>query len=188
MADDFSQPEAPEKLSGKLLIADPSLREGIFHKSVILLTGHSAKEGAFGLILNHPTGKVVGDFLNGVEFESLKNIPVHAGGPVLHEQMTFSSFWWSKKLGLRWALRISAEEAAAHARRPGRIVRSFLGYSGWGEGQLESEIHRNSWFVANPQPDILGQAHDNSLWNTLLSSMSPLHRILAAAPQNPLLN
>jgi putative transcriptional regulator len=178
----------PIQLQGKLLIADPSLRDGTFNKSVILLTHHTADQGATGLIINHPTGMKVGNYLSGEEFAPLQQIAVHQGGPVSHDQLTFSSFWWSKKLGLRWALRISAEEAAEHAHRPGRIVRAFIGYSGWSPGQLEGELRRVSWFPVNAQPDLLGNAHDPTLWSLLMRRMSPLHRILAEAPEDPLLN
>ena len=188
MATTPSESDLPIQLQGKLLIADPSLRDGTFNKSVILLTHHSLGEGASGLIINHPIGKVVGDFLSGEEFESIRHLAVHGGGPVATDQLTFSSFWWSRKLGLRWALRISAKEAADHAHRPGRIVRAFVGYSGWSPGQLENELRRNSWFPANPRADLLGQPHDSTLWFALLRGMSPLHRILAEAPEDPLLN
>ncbi len=188
MAADPSKSDSPIHLQGKLLLADPSLRDGIFDKSVILLTGHNAADGAIGLILNHPTGKTVGDFLKEPEFAALKHLPVHEGGPVSHDQMTFSSFWWSKKLGLRWAMRISADTAAKHARRPGRIVRAFIGYSGWSAGQLENELRRPSWFPINPRKDLLGHQHDLALWSDLLRTLSPLHRILAEAPKNPFLN
>jgi putative transcriptional regulator len=185
---DPSNPDAQIQLKGKLLIADPSLRDGTFNKSVILLTDHSAQDGAYGLIMNHPTGKVVGDFLKGEEFSGLRQLAVHQGGPVSHDQLTFSSFWWNQKLGLRWAMRISAVEAVDHAHRPGRIVRAFIGYSGWSAGQLENELRRQSWFPASPQPDLLGHEHDRELWSLLLRRMSPLHRILAEAPEDPLLN
>jgi putative transcriptional regulator len=175
-------------LRGKLLIADPSLRDGSFNRSVILLTDHSPEGGAAGLILNQPIGKVVGDFLTGKEFTALRQLAVHVGGPVCHDQLTFSSFWWTKKKGLHWALRISAEQAAIHAHRPGRIVRAFLGYSGWSAGQLENELRRNSWVTVGAQPDLLGHDHDGSLWSALLRRVSPLHHILAEAPNDPFLN
>lgn len=187
MADDSSPPDTPIQLQGQLLLADPSLRDGTFHRSVILLAEHQTEQGAFGLILNHPTGKVVGDFLSGPEFASLKKLAVHDGGPVSQDQLTFSSFWWTKK-GLRWALRISTEEAVAHAHKPGRIVRAFVGYSGWTAGQLENELRRSSWITARPQPDLLGHEHDRGLWGELLRRLSPLHRILAEAPDDPFLN
>ena len=30
-----------------------------------------------------------------------------------------------------------------------------LGYAGWGAGQLESEIHQNSWLTVKAQPDLV---------------------------------
>lgn len=188
MSNDPPKSEQPHPLQGKLLLADPSLRDGIFNRSVILLTDHSQDQGASGLILNHPTGRAVGEYLKSEEFAPLKHLAVHEGGPVSHDQLTFASFWWSKKLGLRWAMRISAEQAAEHAHKPGRIVRAFIGYSGWSAGQLEGELQQNSWFPIGPQPDLLGRDHDRSLWSELLRGLSPLHRILAEAPENPLLN
>lgn len=188
VAADPSKPDLPIQLRGKLLIADPSLRDGTFNRSVILLTEHTTDQGASGLILNHPTGRVVGEYLKSEEFAPLRHLAVHEGGPVSHDQLTFCSFWWSKKLGLRWAIRISAEQAAEHARKPGRIVRAFIGYSGWTSGQLENELLRQSWFHVGPQQDLLGHDHDRGLWSALLRSLSPLHRILAEAPEDPLLN
>lgn len=178
----------PIQLKGQLLIADPSLRDGVFDRSVVLLTDHRHDQGASGLVLNHPIGKVVGDLLSSDEFSSLKHLAVHDGGPVAREQLTFSSFWWSRKTGLRWAIRISADQAAEHARKPGRIVRAFIGYSGWSAGQLENELRRSSWFPTGPSPDLLGHEHDRALWADLLRRLSPYHRILAEAPQDPQLN
>lgn len=183
-----SKSDPPSSLQGSFLLADPSLRDGIFNKSVILLTNHSADDGAHGLILNHPTGKVVGDLLSSEEFASLRHLAVHQGGPVSTDQLTFSSFWWNPKSGLRWAMRISAKEAVEHSHRPGRIVRAFIGYSGWSAGQLEGEITRNAWFTCPPKRDILGFPHDSSLWAAAMASISPLHRILAEAPDDPFLN
>jgi putative transcriptional regulator len=181
-------PELPFQLQGKLLLADPSLRAGVFHRSVVLLAEHRADAGAYGLILNHPTGKTVGDLLAEDEFLPLRQLAVHEGGPIAQDQLTFSAFWWSKKTGLRWALRISAEDAVLHAHRPGRIVRAFVGYSGWTAGQLENELHHSSWITMAPQPNLLGHEHDSSLWTALLRDLSPLHRILAEAPDDPSLN
>lgn len=188
MNDGAPAPDQPLQLQGKLLLADPSLRDGTFHRSVILLAEHQPDAGAMGLILNHPTGNFVGDFLSGPEFSALSRLPVHKGGPVSCEQLSFSSFWWENPRGLRWALSISLEEAVKQSHHPGRVVRAFVGYSGWSPGQLENELRRNSWITARPQPDLLGHEHDVHLWANLLRHLSPLHRILAEAPDDPLLN
>lgn len=188
MPEPSSKSQPPTSLQGKLLLADPSLRDGTFDHSVILLTHHTAEEGAHGLILNHPTGKVVGDLLPAAEFGALRKVAVHNGGPVLPDQLTFSSFWWTPKRGLHWALRISKEEALEHSKRPGRIIRAFIGYSGWSAGQLEGELNRNAWHTIEARSGLLGNPHDDSLWSHLLASLSPFHRILTAAPRDPFLN
>lgn len=188
MIDDSPHSGSSIPLHGQLLLADPSLRDGTFNRSVIFLAEHHSGQGSYGLILNHPTGKTVGDFLTGQDFAPLRLVPVHTGGPVAQDQLTFSSFWWSKKQVLRWAIRISAEEAVDHAHRPGHIVRAFVGHSGWSAGQLEDELRRNAWIPAHPQPDLLGHSQDLTLWTQLMRHLSPLHRILAEAPENPSLN
>ncbi len=181
-------PDNVIRLKGQLLLADPSLRDGIFNRSVIMLNEHLPEHGASGLILNKPTGRVVGDFLTGDEFDGMKQLAVHEGGPVEPSQMTFTSFWWSKKLGLRWATRISTRQVLAHSAKPGRIVRAFLGYSGWSAGQLEEELGRNTWITRRPPQNLLNYEHDKTLWAELLKDMSPMHHILAAAPDDPFLN
>ncbi len=185
---DPSHSDEPLQLRGKLLLADPSLRDGTFNRAVVLLAHHTPDDGATGLVLNQPTGKVLGDYLKGSEFSSLRHLPVHRGGPVMMEQLTFSSFWWSPKNGLSWAMRISAETAIQHSHKPGRVVRAFVGYSGWSAGQLENEMKRQAWIPLAAKKDLLGQQHDTSLWHALMSSISPLHRILAEAPDDPFLN
>ncbi|MDP0490798.1 MAG: YqgE/AlgH family protein [Verrucomicrobiota bacterium JB023] len=172
---------------GALLLADPSLRDGIFNKSVILLADHN-DEGSMGFILNQPTGKKVGDFLNGEEFAPLTRIPVHAGGPVAKEQLTFGSLWWDKEGRLGWSVRISAQEAIEQTKRPGVLVRAFVGYSGWSAGQLNDEMEQNSWLVAKATRELLAREHDESLWAETLSPISAYHYLLTLCPAEPWLN
>ena len=180
---------SPGNLQGRLLLADPSLRDdGTFHRSVILLTDHRADEGSSGVILNQPTGRVVGDYLPDKVFEPLRQVAVHKGGPVTPDQLTFIAFWWHPKTGLCWENRISHESAIHHTHRLGTLVRAFVGYSGWAAGQLEQELKGQSWIVADAPPSLLGLDHSPPLWADLLRSLSPLHRILAEAPDDPFLN
>lgn len=185
---DVSVPPQPEILqSGVLLISDPSLRDGIFTKSVILLAEHS-KEGAFGLILNQPTRKTVGHYLKDEEFASLARIPVFVGGPVAKEHLTFSAIWKDSNGELGYQVRISAQQAAEWMQKPGVLVRAFLGYSGWDAGQLEAEMENHSWVSAAAPDGFLSLAHDESLWENTLSPLSAYHRLLALCPANPWLN
>ena len=179
---------SPLPLHGQLLLADPSLRGGIFRRSVIFLAEHNSKHGSSGLILNHPSGKTVGDLLPHKDFAPLRSLFVHDGGPVASDQLTFSAFWWNNKCGLRHSFRISAEEACVHIKKPTHLVRAFIGYSGWSAGQLENEFLSSSWIATTPQRNLLHHSHDLGLWSLLLREISPLHHILSEAPDDPALN
>lgn len=180
-------PDTPIHLQGQILLADPSLRDGIFNKSVILLAEHNPEDGAYGLILNLPTEQTVGDLLTAEEFEPLKNIRVHLGGPVGQEHLTFAAIWTQDHL-LKFATRISAKDAIKRTQQPGTLVRAFAGYSGWTPGQLESELRKNSWITSVPQKKILSSEHEKNLWADLLREISPYHKILAEAPDDLFLN
>lgn len=182
---DLPLPETPLRLQGKLVLAAPSLTDGIFNRSVILIADHNETDGAYGLILNQPSGHQVGDFLNNKEFASLARIAVHVGGPVAKQHLTFTALWWTPEKGLRFATRLSAHDAIKHSKNPGTLIRAFVGYSGWAEGQLEAEIKRDSWITATPSRQLLGHAHDHDLWVETLRILSPFHRILAEAPTEP---
>lgn len=173
--------------AGDLLLADPSLQDGIFDRAVILLAEH-ATEGTYGLILNQPSGKHVEDYLREDSFVNLGRIPVYVGGPVAPEQLTFAAFWKSPHNQLRYAVRISAEEALMHTQNSGTLVKAFIGYTGWGRGQLISEVEGQTWLPVTPPVDLLAMDHDADLWGATLHQVSPYHQLLALCPRNPWLN
>ncbi len=183
-----NQNGATQPLIGNLLIASPALIGGIFERSVVLLSDHSAEDGAFGLVLNQPTGKVVGDVLQGEVFHPLRHIAVFQGGPVAEDNLFFSAFWWDEKTGLQSSNQIAAEEAIRLHQKSGTLLRAFVGYSGWKSGQLEDELKEQSWMVAPPSREILGLSHDRGLWSSVLRGLSPFHQLLAEMPRNPLAN
>jgi len=184
-----SPPNLPIKLQGQLLLADPSLRDGFFNKSVIFLTDHSHEDGAHGLVLNHPTGQTVGDLLSSDEFADLANIPIHLGGPVGQEHLTFAAFWTGGEGGeFKFSTRISAADALKRAQQPGALIRAFAGYSAWEPNQLESELKKQTWIPTLPSSSILSSHHGEDLWSDLLREISPYHKILAEAPNDIYLN
>jgi len=185
---DSKKSKPPTRLKGRLLLADPSLSDGIFDHSVVLITHHTPEEGAHGVILNHPGAKMVGDLIKAPEFEPVRSLRVFQGGPVAQGELTFAAFSWQASHGLRYRISLSLEKAITHSRRPGTLVRAFAGYSGWAAGQLESELERNAWIVVKPGDDLLGLDHSRTLWNELLRRVSPFHRILAASSSQPWLN
>ena len=71
-----------------ILVAMPALKDTYFEKSVILLCSYDA-EGAFGLVMNHPSTTQVNEVLSEeLQENAVFDIPLLVGGPVQPE-----SFW-----------------------------------------------------------------------------------------------
>ncbi|MFD2256669.1 YqgE/AlgH family protein [Luteolibacter algae] len=185
--DDSSASELPICLRRKLLLATPSLGQGIFERSVILLSEHDPDEGAVGIILNHPTDAKLGDLVSDPALSELQDLPVHRGGPLSTDQLGFTAFSWKKnKMDLKSG--ITAKTAVDLLKRGDCVVRATVGYSAWSPGQLESEILAKAWFTSKPTADLISLPHDLSLWKNLLRQISPYHHLLSYSPRNPLLN
>jgi putative transcriptional regulator len=188
VAYELSTTDEARSLRGQLLLASPVLVDGCFDHAVILLSEHSIGDGAVGNILNHRTTTCVKDILPDKSFRSLHQLPVHHGGPVATDQLTFSSLSWDEAKGLIFEHRISAENASELVNLPNHIVTACIGHSAWAPGQLENELTQNTWITLPSSHEIFTLAHDLSLWRMLLKGASPYHHLLSQAPKNPLLN
>lgn len=177
----------PLVLRGQLLIANASLRDGTFDRTVILVAEHSLEKGAFGIVLNQPTDQKVDDLLDGEEFLPLKKIPVFKGGPVSPDNLLFGAFW-DQNARFGYALQISVEEAAAYHGKPNTVVHAFVGYAGWSSGQLEDELEKGAWFIVDPTPSLVHHDFTPSLWRDTLRTLSPMHEIISEAPLDLLAN
>ncbi|MBL6751069.1 MAG: YqgE/AlgH family protein [Nevskia sp.] len=140
-------------LSNQFLVAMPGLEDSNFSHSVTLLCEHSDK-GALGLVVNRPTDLRLSDMLDqmGLEHGELPGDPVvYWGGPVQPERgfvVHAGPGDWDSTLKLDDDLYITTSRDVLGAiGRGGGPADYFvaLGYAGWGEGQLESEIKSNSW-------------------------------------------
>ena len=155
------QDTGPINLTHHFLIAMPGLDDDAFSKSVIYMCEHSER-GALGLIINKPSDINLKSLFEKVDLPLLRadliELPVFQGGPVqtergfvLHESMlpnneSVYASTMSMPSGLEMTTSKDVLEALSTGAGPCRIFVS-LGYSSWGEGQLESEISDNSWLT-----------------------------------------
>lgn len=168
-------------LSGKLILAMPAMADPRFERAVILICAHS-DEGAMGLIVNKP----VPDFsftellgqLKIARHDTGRDIRVHFGGPVergrgfvLHSSDYVSgSATTQVRGGYGMTATLDVLEALAQGQGPKQALLA-LGYAGWGAGQLESEIARNDWLVADPAEELIFSAKDSGKWTGALRHM-----------------
>ena len=173
---------------GQLLLANPSLRDPNFKRAVILMSAHDAA-GAMGVVLNRPLPRQLGE-LN-VEFaqSALAGVPVYQGGPVETEKLILVS-WQRDESQMEFQLNfgLEVEQAIALVGTPGLTLRAFLGYSGWGKGQLENEMRQNTWITAPLADYNLGAEEGIGLWRMILGSLNPELKLLADEPEDPTLN
>ncbi len=161
----MSTDSASINLTNHFLIAMPGLQDELFGGSVVYLCEHSAR-GALGLVINKPSDISLKSLFDRVELPlsraDLVELPVFLGGPVqtdrgfvLHEA-TFaeadkpSDPVYASTLVIPGGLEMTTSkdvlEAMATGSGPRKVLVS-LGYSAWGEGQLESELGENSWLT-----------------------------------------
>lgn len=181
-----------EDLTGKLLIAMPGMSDPRFEKSVVFLCEHSNK-GAMGLIVNKPTPEVSsGELLEQLGIEEGPGshaLKVHFGGPVEHGRgfvlhsrdyaTNTSTLPVTDSVGMTATLDILQDIAAGEG--PDRAFLA-LGYSGWGPGQLESEIQANGWLTADASADIVFDNDADGKWVAALKTIGiDVHLLSASA-------
>jgi putative transcriptional regulator len=141
-------------LSKQFLLAMPGMVGGEWANTVIFLCEHN-EQGALGLVVNRPTDLMLPDLLQRLSIEvpadsAAAQQPVFFGGPV-HTDRGFvlhtpgRNYSASIPLGdvLLTTSRDVLEDIAAGQGPAHYLV--TLGYSGWGTGQLESELAQNAW-------------------------------------------
>jgi putative transcriptional regulator len=176
-------------LSGKFLVAMPQMGDPRFERTVIYLCAHTA-EGAMGLVVNRALEDVLlPDLLSQLNIPdtgSANAIQVHFGGPVetgqgfiLHsaDYMQDSTLMVGGSVGLTATLDILKD--IARGAGPTRSLLA-LGYSGWGAGQLESEIQANGWLLV-PADETLLFDHDlETKWARALAKIGVDITLLAS--------
>ena len=170
---------------GKLLVANPELRDPNFYRTVVLLFEHG-EEGALGTVLNRPTDELVADHVPAWEDYLAEPPVVFIGGPVRNEIAVGVAQWsdppeeWDPlfaQIGF-----VDLTDPPDPDAVPDRI-RVYSGYSGWDAGQLEVEMAVDSWFVLDPVvEDVFGEPEN--LWARVLKRQPGRLQLYAQYPHD----
>lgn len=179
----------PEK--GRLLISEPFLNDPNFERTVVLLCEHN-QDGSFGFVLNKQSIVKMNDVLSDLAVDREAFI----GGPVQQDTIHYlhriaqlpeaipivdSIYWGGDFESLQSGLDIGTIQETD--------VRFFLGYSGWGAGQLEEEIKGDSWIVCDYiNSELLFDTTPDQMWRQALSNMGGRFTIYSNYPIDPNLN
>ena len=167
-------------------MADPN-----FKRTVVLVCEHTTS-GSFGLVLNRPTGLALSQ---ATDEPFAFDAELWTGGPVqpdtLHYLHPYSDIEGALPVleGVYWGgefdeLRSSLEGG----RLDPDAVRFFVGYSGWGEGQLDAEVDEGAWIVLEGSTDVVFADGNDALWRQILRQMGGEYALLSTFPDDPSMN
>ena len=178
-----------ENLCDQLLVAAPSLMDPNFRESMVYIASHNP-EGAMGMIVNRPIGRVLSDILEPDELpELLYHVPLYFGGPVGNGQVLLALFEYEGASGSACChLNPSAELILRANQAEGLWLRAFVGYSGWKEGQLEVELARNDWVLAPPEKAVFDEKLGPELWPLYVTEDQRWRRLMDFLPSESGLN
>jgi putative transcriptional regulator len=176
-------------LAGSLLVAHPNMLDPNFRRSVLFISEHDPSEGALGVIINRPLDRQVADLVTDTPPAGLAEVPVFSGGPVGKNQLMFAAFEWKKGDGVKLSHNVALEQPSPAAGKKNLVtICAFVGYAGWGAGQLESEVKQKAWLLQKANRSLLKLDRLPNLWFDIMRSLGPWYKMLAAAPDDPSLN
>ena len=183
-----SQPTEPSALAGTLLLAHPGSRDQNFRRSVVLLSAHDPN-GAMGVVLNRPTGKRLGQLNPEFALSALASVPLYQGGPVDTDRLLLCAWRFQPDgTGFQLMFGLDPQKALELQAEEGMRLRAFLGYAGWSGGQLETELEQNFWVLSPLMANLMDLNQDETLWRSILSSMSRDWKLLVDEPDDPTKN
>lgn len=140
---------APAK--GVLLVADRTMPDRRFQRTVILILEHDAGRGTLGLVLNRPTDVTLDQIMPDSGFRN-HPMPINWGGPVAQNNL-FMLFQANKAVagslplasGLFWSASPTTLAALQQSGYDETTLLLFIGAAGWAPGQLDNELGQDSW-------------------------------------------
>lgn len=170
-----------QSFENQLLIAMPSLEDPYFSRSVTYICEHN-ENGAMGLVINQPIGMNLRELLeqtdkDAIVLEEKAEQIILAGGPVSQDRgfvLHTTQPGWSSSLALTSDIMVTTSKdilsALGNEKGPEKSLIT-LGYAGWTAGQLEEEIHHNSWLTIEADLELLFDVPIHKKWETAVQKL-----------------
>jgi len=177
---------------GILLIADPFLKDPNFLRTVVFLCEHRV-EGSFGFVLNRKYENTLDELIP--DLEDLK-LPVYYGGPVQMDTIHFLHQYPEEIpggeeviKGVYWGgdFEKVVEMLKNGTAHPDKI-RFYIGYSGWSDGQLETELKEKSWLTVAGTRKLIFHGNYEEIWKDSLKQLGGDYEMMINFPIDPQLN
>jgi putative transcriptional regulator len=172
-AQDLSDPD--EIAPGRFLVASRDLGDPNFAQTVVLLVRYSADEGAMGLIINRRTDVPLSRVLEDLKEAKDRTDPIYLGGPVELTSVIALLRSPSKPedanpifgdVYLMSSKELLQKTLASHV--DAKLFHAYLGYAGWGQGQLEHEVEAGAWHILPADAREVFHSDPESVWPRLI--------------------
>ena len=179
-----------ESLRGHLLISSGGLYDPNFRHTVVLVGEHNA-DGALGVVLNRALNITVEQAIPPLSDLVPPDEPLFQGGPVQTDSAVLLAELAQPDLADILAfgsVGFLVGEVAADIRSSILRARVFLGYSGWGPGQLEAEMAADTWIIEPARAEDVFTDAPELLWSRVLERKGPEYRRMSRMPYDPSMN
>ena len=181
-----------EPATGILLIADPFLKDPNFLRTVVLLCEHQ-QQGSFGFVLNKQIEQTLDELITDLEGY---NLPVYYGGPVQMDSIHFlhqyphlipesvkviNDIYWGGNFETVTTL---IKNKSIDLNK----IKFFIGYSGWGDGQLTEELKEKSWLTVSANRKLVFNTMQDEIWKSSLRMLGGEYEMMINFPIDPQLN
>lgn len=181
-----------EPAAGILLISDPFLKDPNFMRTVVFLCEHR-EQGSFGFVLNRKYENTIDEIIP--ELEGYK-LPVFYGGPVQNDTLHFLHQYPDEIPGSQEVMKgvfwggdfdmvISMIKNKTIQKDK---IRFFIGYSGWGGGQLKDELTEKSWLTVKAVRKLVFHKKYQEIWKDSLKQLGGDYEMMINFPIDPQLN
>ncbi|MFZ0526167.1 MAG: YqgE/AlgH family protein [Xanthobacteraceae bacterium] len=168
---------APASLAGRLLIASPHMGDPFDH-AVILMAQHS-RDGALGIVINHPLGtRPIADLLQALGASAggvTGSVQIFLGGPVgATTAFVVHDAGYRREVTLDIDGRIALSDAAdvlgdiGRGKGPSKSL-VVLGYAGWAPAQLDDEVSHGAWVTIPENPKLVFDDDRVKVWSDAMA-------------------
>lgn len=174
--------------TGNILLAEPFSVDSHFKRTAVLLTEHH-EGGTVGFILNKPMEIKIEELI--IDFPEF-DAPVNYGGPVATDSIHYvhnigellddslpvsdGIYWGGDYEKLKFLI-------DSKLVTPDNI-RFYIGYSGWSSGQLDAELRRGSWVVADVHANYVFKENQTRLWSQIMENKGSVYSVIAGVPDS----
>ena len=169
-------------LKGRLLVANPTMGDPNFDRSVVLVLEHT-DDGALGVVLNRPSDAELAGALPAWGPLAAAPPVVFVGGPVQPEAAIGLARGRSDQATEGWAPLFDAFGTVDLGRDPDELGATLDAVR-----VLEGELEVGGWVIIDAGPDDVLSAEPDDLWERVLRRQGGTTAWLADCPPNPSAN